>query len=104
MNLSKILFLSNTIFYFIEGILGLRILLKLFGAYSSSPFVAWVYTTSKPLLFPFEGMFPTVVPQNGFVIEISTLFAFLVYVFLGYVISEELTALGEKKREKKEEK
>ena len=84
---STILFLNNLIFAFIEFILGLRIILRLLGA-AGAPFMQWVMDTSGPLLYPFEGMFPTARLEGGFVVEISALFALLVYAFIGYLIAE----------------
>jgi membrane-bound metal-dependent hydrolase YbcI (DUF457 family) len=74
---------------------GLRFILKLFGASTSAPFVDWVYSTSAPLLTPFEGMFPTPEVANGFVIEFSALFALIIYMLLAYLIQvtvEELSS------------
>lgn len=96
-SLSLIRSLTNIIFGFIEGILGIRILLKFFAANPVAPFVEWIYTTSKPLLAPFEGMFPTETLARGFVIEISTLFALLVYAFVGSIIEEGIWYLGSAK-------
>ncbi len=87
-----ILTLTHLILGFITLILAVRLLLKLFAASTAAPFVRWVYETSQPLLAPFEGMFPTTV-ANGFVIEISTLFALLVYAFAGYIIEEVISYL-----------
>lgn len=82
--------LSDVLFSFVEGLLALRILLKLLGANPFTPFVVWVYQTSKPLLTPFEGIFPSATTRGGFVLEISALFALLVYAFLGYSINQGL--------------
>ena len=82
---------SGILVSFIEGVIVLRIILKLMGASTVAPFVRWVYETSKPLLYPFEGMFPS--SQVGgipFTIEFSALFALFVYVFVGYLIQEVL--------------
>lgn len=95
--IARISALADIIFTFIEGLLALRILLKFFGANPFTPFVAWVYQTSKPLLTPFEGMFPSAVTQGGFVLEVSVLFALLVYAFAGYLIHEWLMELANTK-------
>lgn len=92
--IEKISALANIIFTFIEGLLVLRILLKFFGANPLTPFVAWIYQTSKPLIAPFEGMFPTETTQGGFILEVSVLFALLIYVFVGYLINEGLEELA----------
>ena len=74
---------------FMEGVIGLRVILKLMGASTSAPFVQWVYETSKPLLYPFEGMFPSShVGGVPFTIEFSALFALFAYVFIGYLFQE----------------
>jgi uncharacterized protein YggT (Ycf19 family) len=75
----------NFIFTIAEIFLLLRLLLKLLSANQEAAFVRWLYQTSKPLLAPFEGMFPTVVEQ-GVVIEFSTLFAVAFYAIAGYLL------------------
>lgn len=99
---------GNLLISFIEGVIGLRILLKLMGASTTAPFVRWIYETSKPLLYPFEGMFPSSsVGGIPFTIEFSALFALFVYVFIGYVFQEALyyiQKINNKKREKENSK
>lgn len=80
--------LTSIIMSLVEAIISLRIVLKLFGANANAPFVMWIYETSRPLLTPFEGMFPTPRITEGLVIEISSLFALIVYAFAGYLIEE----------------
>jgi len=82
--------LVNAVFGLIEFIIGLRVLLKLLGANVAAPFVNWVYETSQPLLYPFEGMFPTPRLRTGSVIEFSALFALIVYALIAYAIGEIL--------------
>jgi len=83
-----ILWLANVVFTLIEGIIGLRVVLKLFAANPVAPFVNWVYETSSPLLYPFQGMFPASRLRGGSVIEFSALFALLVYSFIAYGVAE----------------
>ena len=85
--------LINLITGLIEGLLGLRIILKLFGASTAAPFVRWVFETTQPLLAPFIGMFPSPKLPEGFVIEFSALFALMVYTFIGYLATELLETL-----------
>lgn len=85
--------LINFITSLIEGLLGLRILLKLFGASTTAPFVSWVYETTHPLLAPFIGMFPSPKLPEGLVIEFSALFALMVYAFIGYLAIELIETL-----------
>ncbi len=88
-----ILLLNNTIFGIVEFFIGLRIILKLFGASTSAPFVSWVYETTNPLLRPFLGMFPSPRLEGGFIIEFSALFGLLVYAFIGYLIEQIILEL-----------
>ena len=84
MNLGR--FAVNLINIFVGAVtvaLGLRFILKLFGANSSNDFVQWVYATSDVLLDPFRGIFPAREIANGFVFEFSTFFALIVYAILG---------------------
>ena len=43
----------------IDVLVGLRFLLKLFGASAASPFVTLLYSITAPLVAPFAGIFPT---------------------------------------------
>lgn len=88
-----IIVLSNLLINLVEGILGLRIILKMFGASTSAPFVRWIYETSQPLLTPFIGMFPSPTLTGGFILEFSALFAVMFYLFIGYVVTEVIAIL-----------
>jgi uncharacterized protein YggT (Ycf19 family) len=85
---SIIIYLVNAIIGIAQTIIGLRILLKLFGASSNAPFVRWLYETSEPLLNPFVGMFPSPVLDGNFVIEFSALFALIIYTLVGYFLTQ----------------
>lgn len=67
---------------------GLRIVLKLFGANPDTPFVNWIYQTSSGLVAPFAGMFPSPVLEGGFVIEFSSIFALVIYAVVGFLLIE----------------
>lgn len=77
----------------VEAILGLRFILRLFGANSSNGFVSWIYDASQPIMEPFFNIFPNVRLEDGFVLELSTLFAMLVYGLIGYAIMALIDAL-----------
>ncbi|HCR80890.1 MAG: hypothetical protein UY13_C0002G0063 [Candidatus Pacebacteria bacterium GW2011_GWB1_47_8] len=85
--------LVNFIVGLVELFLGLRIVLKLFGARTVAPFVDWVYDTTEPLLSPFAGMFPSPTIEGGFIVEFSALFALMVYAFVGYLLVDVLDAM-----------
>lgn len=78
----------------VEGFLGFRFLLKLFGANANTGFVSWVYEMSGVLLEPFRGIFPTTVFDNKFVFEFSTLFAMLIYAIIGLVMMYLINAVA----------
>lgn len=97
-----IIVLINGVTSFVEGVLGLRLVLKLFGALTVAPFVRWVYETTDPLLTPFSGMFPAPKITGGFVIEFSTLFALIIFATVGYLATELVESLVNlKKRQPK---
>jgi len=83
-----------------ELFLGLRFILKLFGANAGNEFVNWIYETSSAILDPFRGIFPTQVFKSTFVVEFSTLFAIIIYAIIAmlfiYVI-ELITRPASKK-------
>jgi uncharacterized protein YggT (Ycf19 family) len=79
----------------IEGLLGLRVILKLVNASTNAAFVRWIYETTEPLLTPFVGMLPSPKLTGGFVIEFSSLFALMVYSFIGYFAIEILEAMAQ---------
>lgn len=83
-----ILSLTNLVIGLAELLIGLRVLLKFFGANPVAPFVSWVYQTSDSLLSPFQGMFPVTHLPVGFTIEFSALFGLLIYALFGYILAE----------------
>ena len=69
----------------LEGLLGIRMALKLIGANPGSWFAALVYQLSDLFLWPFQNL--TVNPAFGnFVLEITSLIAMLVYALIGWAI------------------
>ncbi len=92
-----LLFITNLALGFVETLIGLRIILKLFGASTQASFVTWVYETTKPLLSPFAGIFPAPVLDGYFVVEFSAIFALIVYAFLAYFIEAAVNFLDDRK-------
>jgi len=66
-----------------ELFLGLRVLLRLFGANPDVGFVQWIYHSSEALMQPFRGIFPTATITPDHVVDFSALFAMLVYGLIG---------------------
>lgn len=78
----KIIYYTTSV---IEFFLGLRFILKLLAANAGVPFVQWIYSVGGALLTPFQGIFPATA-QGGSIFESSTLFALLIYGFVGYLL------------------
>jgi YggT family protein len=80
--LSQFIWLS---FGVLEGLIGLRILLRLMAANPASPFARLVYEITQPFLAPFAGL--TATPAaNGVVLEVSSIVALFVYALLSVLI------------------
>jgi uncharacterized protein YggT (Ycf19 family) len=86
------------VFSLAEAFLGLRLILKLFGANSGNGFVSWIYDTSDTILEPFRGIFPVQVFKSTYVLEFSTIFAMIIYAVIAmlliYIIDLITTPLG----------
>lgn len=78
----------------IELLLMFRFVLRLLAANPRADFVAWIYSTTEPLLRPFAFAFPTPAVGGGFVLEFTTLFALFAYAFIGYLLQELLDLLA----------
>lgn len=74
-------------------ILGLRILFRLFNASASAGFVNWVYDTSEVVMAPFRGIFPPATLEPGYVLDVSAIFAAIVYAILGYLLTNFLASI-----------
>jgi uncharacterized protein YggT (Ycf19 family) len=85
--LLPITFLVNLVFSVIELLLGVRLVLRLFGANPNTPFVEFIYDATAPLLAPFAGIFPNPELREGSVLEIQTLIALLVYGLIAYMVT-----------------
>jgi len=73
------------LFGMLETLIALRILLKLIGANPASPIAALIYAFTDLFLFPFAGLTPTPA-AGGMVLEISSLFAMLIYALVAWAI------------------
>lgn len=72
----------NLMLAIVGVILGLRFILRLFGADGGNDFVNWIYETSGEILGPFRGIFPSA-NLDGFVIDFTAIFALVVYSLIG---------------------
>lgn len=84
--LSRIIGLIQLAFVILNGMIGLRFLLKLMAANPANPFAQLVYFFTEPFLWPFRGI--TYTPTFGGVeIEFFSLIAILVYFLLAWIIT-----------------
>lgn len=75
----------------IETAFVLRLALQLFGANPSSQFVAWLYTLTNKLAWPFAGAFPALSLWRGSAIDFSIILAMICYAVLGWLIIQFLS-------------
>ena len=67
-------------------ILLLAFLLLLFGANPHAPFAEWVYRSVKRVMAPFRGLFEPVPLDGRSVVDVSILFAMIVYGIAAMVL------------------
>jgi hypothetical protein len=73
------------LFGILEAMIALRIGLKLIGANPDSPIVTFIYGFTTLFLYPFKNLIGS--PTSGnMVLEISSLFAMLIYGLIAWVI------------------
>ena len=85
MNRLRVTQLIWLFFGIVEGLIGLRVLLKLIGANPDNDFASFVYNAAALFLAPFFGLIGS--PSAGnMVLEVPSLIAMLVYALLGWVI------------------
>jgi YggT family protein len=83
--LRRIIGLIQLSFGVLDGLLGLRFLLKLMAANPDNPFALLLYFVTDPFLWLFKGLTRTPTFE-GIVIEFYDLVAIAVYAMLGWVI------------------
>jgi hypothetical protein len=92
LTLSELIWLA---FGVLEGLIGLRILLRLMAANPASPFAHLIYATTQPFLWPFVGL--TVTPAaEGVVLEISSIIALFVYALLSVLVQRLIWIMFER--------
>jgi uncharacterized protein YggT (Ycf19 family) len=73
------------VFGIIDGLLLIRLALKLLGANAHAGFASFTYGVTDFLLAPFRGLLPTIVSGQS-VLELSLIFAILVYSLLALAL------------------
>lgn len=77
-------------------VLGLRVFLLAFSANASSEFVDFIYRTSADYLQPFRGIFPPKpVSATGY-LDVSALFAMIIYALIGWGFSAVIAYIQDK--------
>jgi len=74
------------VFGVIEGLLLIRLVLKLLGANPHAAFSNWIYNVTDVFLGPFKNILPTIGNEQS-LLEMSVVLAILVYALLGWAIA-----------------
>ena len=86
--------------WFIAGVVdvlvGLRFVLRLFGASTASPFVSLVYGLSAPLVAPFRNIFP-ISGQGAYVFEPAALVALAIYPLIALGVASLIRILSQRR-------
>lgn len=67
-------------------LLTLGFFLRLFGASTDAEFTRWVYRNVDRIMEPFRGMFPSHAVSDVSVLDVSLLFAMIVYAIAGIAL------------------
>lgn len=83
----------------LEGLLALRVILKLMASNPNNAFARLIYGLSDLFVWPFAGL--TATPSAmGIVVEIHTIIAMVVYAMLGWLIVSLFSVLLYRRRER----
>ena len=82
----------------LEGLIALRIGLKLIGANADNPFAALIYGFTNLFLFPFVGLIGTPT-AGGMALEISSVIAMVVYALAGWAFERLVWVIFYRPRE-----
>jgi hypothetical protein len=74
------------LFGILEVLIALRIGLLLIGANPNSPIVALIYGLTYLFLFPFTGLISSPTAGSSMVLELSSMFAMLVYGLIAWAL------------------
>lgn len=74
------------VFGVIDGLLLIRLVLKLLGANTMAPFTQWVYNVTDFFLAPFRNLLPAIGTDHS-VLEMSVIIAILVYALIAWVLA-----------------
>ncbi len=77
-------------------ILLIAFFLRLFAASTDAPFTQWVYRSAARFMQPFRGIFPAIEGGGGSVLDVSLLFAMLMYGLLAIGVHSLIVWLNRK--------
>ncbi len=83
--LTQISALIGFFFGILEGLIGIRVLLRLIDANPANPFAMLVYNFTALFLAPFNGLVPSPA-VGGMVLEVSSIIAILVYALVAWAL------------------
>jgi len=75
----------NFVVGIIELVLVFRLMLEFFAANTGTPFVAWLFSLTAPLVAPFAKIFPNW-QFSGFVVNFATVAALIVFALAGSLL------------------
>jgi uncharacterized protein YggT (Ycf19 family) len=79
--------LTYLVFGIIEGLLLIRLVLKLLGANPQAGFSTFIYGLTDVFMAPFRNLLPTVGGSSGAVLETSVVIALIVYALIAWVLA-----------------
>jgi len=80
------------VFGVIDGLLLIRVALKLLGANPAAGFSRWTYGVTDALLAPFRNLLPAIGTEQS-VLELSVIVAILVYALIGWALARLMAIL-----------
>ena len=81
-----VVYITYAIVIFAEIVLGFRIFLLLFSANPNTPFVQFIYRTSDDFMAPFRGIFPPHQSMTGGYLDVTALFALVIYALIAVLM------------------
>jgi uncharacterized protein YggT (Ycf19 family) len=81
--------MTYLVFGLIEGLLAIRLVLKLLGASAQAGFTNFIYGLTDFFMAPFRNLLPAVGTgsESGAVLETSVVIAIIVYALIGWVLA-----------------
>jgi hypothetical protein len=81
------------VFGVVEGLIAIRVILKLLAANPDAGFTSLIYNVTQPFVGLFQGVFPDAA-SRGSVLEVSSLLAILVYALLAFALATLVRIMG----------